>query len=65
MTNVAIAADVVKYLATTAAVFFGWKLLLTYWTARLPVFGCEPIPGLSGVTPAETEARRQDQGQVH
>ena len=53
MTGWQIAADTTKYLATVAALFFGWKALLAYWAARLPVFGCEIVPGLKGITPKE------------
>lgn len=53
-----IIADSVKYLATTAAIFLGWKALLAYWSERLRVFGCEVVPGLKGVTPKEEERTR-------
>lgn len=56
----AILASLIQYLATTAALFFGWKALLAYWTERLKVYGCEVLPGLRGVTPREEHVLQQE-----
>ena len=55
-----ILADLVKYLATVIAAYLAWKDLLAYWKERLPIFGCEVIPGLRGITPKE-ERQVQEQ----